>query len=157
VLQIVDIALKAVSPAVNDPTTAITCIDQLGRILVRAALREPRSATLRDASGTARVALPRTSFPRLLEVAFSQIRHYGKTDVAVPLRLMRVLAELASTTRNVADALAVGDDARALAAACDRGFPHADRDKLYERLTEVERAVAEKIGAAPGQDPTIGR
>jgi len=35
VLQIVDIALKAISPAVNDPTTAISCVDQLSRILIR--------------------------------------------------------------------------------------------------------------------------
>ena len=42
VLQIVDIALKAISPAVNDPTTAICCVDQLSRILIRFASREPR-------------------------------------------------------------------------------------------------------------------
>ena len=84
VLQIVDIALKAISPAVNDPTTALTCIDQLGRILVRAAMRRPPVSTLRDPDGRARVVLPRTSFPRLLDVAFSQIGHYGKADVAVP-------------------------------------------------------------------------
>src|ERR1019366_10539577 len=41
VLQIVDIALKAISPAVNDPTTAINCVDQLSRILIRFASREP--------------------------------------------------------------------------------------------------------------------
>ena len=57
VLQIVDIALKAISPAVNDPTTALTCIDQLGRILVRAAMRRPPISTLRDADGRARVVL----------------------------------------------------------------------------------------------------
>jgi Predicted membrane protein (DUF2254) len=68
VLQIVDIALKAISPAVNDPTTALTCVDQLG---------EPPGATLHDTEGGARVALRRTSFPRLLDVACSQIRHYG--------------------------------------------------------------------------------
>ena len=50
ILQIVDIALKAISPAVNDPSTAITCIDQLSRILIRFALREPpRFAALRPA------------------------------------------------------------------------------------------------------------
>ena len=76
--------LKAISPAVNDPTTAMTCIDQLGRILVRAAMRQPPVGTLVDPDGRARVALRRTSFPRLLDVAFSQIRHYGKADVAVP-------------------------------------------------------------------------
>jgi uncharacterized membrane protein len=85
VLQVVDIALKAISPAVNDPTTALTCIDQLGRILVRVATREPPKSALRTPDGGA-VVLRRTSFPRLLDMAFSQIRHHGKSDVAVPLR-----------------------------------------------------------------------
>jgi uncharacterized membrane protein len=142
VLQIVDIALKAISPAVNDPTTALTCIDQLGRILVRAAMRHPPISTLRDRDGRARVMLPRTSFPRLLDVAFSQIGHYGKADVAVPLRLMRVLAELAGTTRHAPYAVAIRDQARRLSAACGQGFPDADRHELNERLAAVERAVA---------------
>jgi uncharacterized membrane protein len=148
VLQIVDIALKAISPAVNDPTTALTCIDQLGRILVRAATRQPPLATLLDRDGCARVVLPRTSFPRLLDVAFSQIGHYGKADVAVPLRLMRVLAELAGVTRHGPYAVAIRDQARRLSAACGQGFPDADRDELDERLAAVEQAVEATIGRA---------
>ena len=72
VLQIVDVALKAISPAVNDPTTAINCIDQLSRILIR--------------------------FERLLDAAFEQIRMYSKTDVAVSLRLLRALGDIAAST-----------------------------------------------------------
>ena len=90
----------------------------------------------------ARVMLRRTSFPRLLDVAFSQIGHYGKADVAVPLRLLRVLGELAAATRYAPYAMAIRDQARRLAAACDQGFPDADRDELNERLDAVERAVA---------------
>ena len=123
VLQIVDIALKAISPAVNDPTTALTCIDQLGRILVRAAMRQPPVSALRDDDGRVRVVIHRTSFPRLLDVAFSQIGHYGKADVAVPLRLMRVLAELAAATRHVPYDIAIRDQARRLSAACARASP----------------------------------
>ena len=139
VLQIVDIALKAISPAVNDPTTATTCVDQLGRVLMRASLRSPPDPILRDPDGSARVILRRTSFPRLLEIAFSQIRHYGKTDVAVPLRLMRVLGELAAASKHTPHADAILDQARRLAAACERGFPDDDRAELDERLGIVER------------------
>ncbi len=152
VLQIVDIALKAISPAVNDPTTALTCIDQLGRILVRAAMRQPPITTLRDTDGRARVVLRRTSFPRLLDVAFSQIGHYGKADVAVPLRLMRVLAELAAETRHPPYAIAIRDQARRLSAACEQGFPDADRDALNDRLAAVEHAV-EAIPDGGGPPP----
>jgi len=142
ILQIVDIALKAMSPAVNDPTTALTCIDHLGRVLMRAALRQPPLSTLCDPDGTPRVILRRTSFPRLLDVAFSQISHYGKTDVAVPLRLMRVLSELGSATRHAPYAMAVLGQARRLAAGCADGFPDADRAELNERLAAVEQVVA---------------
>jgi uncharacterized membrane protein len=57
VLQIVDIALKAISPAVNDPTTAITCVDQLSRILVCFASREPKEELLYDPPGSFASAL----------------------------------------------------------------------------------------------------
>ena len=57
-LQIVDIALKAISPAVNDPTTAITSIDQLSRILIRFVSREPISPLYFDPPGVLRVSFP---------------------------------------------------------------------------------------------------
>src|SRR5262249_47320084 len=76
------------------------------------------------------------------DVAFSQIGHYGKADVAVPLRLMRVLAELAGAKRHAPYAIAIRDQARRLSAACEHGFPDADRDALNERLAAVQRAVA---------------
>jgi len=142
ILQIVDIALKAISPAVNDPTTALTCIDQLGRILMGASTREPPTTTLCDPDGRVRVTLRRTSFPRLLDVAFSQIRHYGKADVAVPLRLMRLLAELATAISYAPYTVAILEQARRLAAACAHDFPDAERDELNERLGAVEQAVA---------------
>jgi uncharacterized membrane protein len=98
VLQIVDIALKAISPAVNDPSTAINCVDQLSGIMIRFAAREPPEAVLYDPPGTVRVAIPWIGFHRLLEAAFGQIRLYSKSDVAVSLRLLRALRDIAGTT-----------------------------------------------------------
>ena len=141
VLQIVDIALKAISPAVNDPTTATTCVDQLGRILLRALLRPPPDPVLRDSDGMARVVLRRTSFPRLLDVAFSQIRHYGKTDVAVPLRMMRVLGELAAASRHSPYyAAATLDQARAARCGLRAGIP-GRRPGGAGRATRSRRAI----------------
>ena len=98
VLQIVDVALKAISPAVNDPTTAITCIDQLSRILIRFASREPPEDLLYDPPGIVRASIEWIHFERLLEAAFEQIRMYSKTDVAVSLRLLRALGDIAAST-----------------------------------------------------------
>ncbi len=98
VLQIVDVALKAISPAVNDPTTAINCIDQLSRILIRFASREPPEDLLYDPPGIVRASLGWIHFERLLEAAFEQIRMYSKKDVAVSLRLLRALGDIAAST-----------------------------------------------------------
>ncbi|HYW41423.1 MAG TPA: DUF2254 domain-containing protein [Bryobacteraceae bacterium] len=98
VLQIVDIALKAISPAVNDPTTAINCVDQLSRILIRFASREPPEDLLYDPPGIVRAGIGWIRFERLLDAAFEQIRMYSKTDVAVSLRLLRALGDIAAST-----------------------------------------------------------
>jgi uncharacterized membrane protein len=98
VLQIVDIALKAISPAVNDPTTAISCVDQLSRILIRFASREPPDELLCDPPGVPRASVTWIHFDRLLEAAFEQIRMYSKSDVAVSLRLLRALGDIAAST-----------------------------------------------------------
>jgi len=98
VLQIVDIALRAISPAVNDPSTAINCVDQLSAIMIRFASREPPEPVLYDPPGTARVMIAWIGFGGLLEAAFEQIRLYSKSDVAVSLRLLRALKDIAITT-----------------------------------------------------------
>jgi uncharacterized membrane protein len=98
VLQIVDVALKAISPAVNDPTTAINCIDQLSRILIRFASREPPEDLLYDPPGIVRASIAWIHFERLLDAAFEQIRMYSKTDVAVSLRLLRAFGDIAAST-----------------------------------------------------------
>jgi uncharacterized membrane protein len=98
VLQIVDVALKAISPAVNDPSTAISCVDQLSRILIRFASREPPEDLLYDPPGIVRASIGSIHFERLLEAALEQIRMYSKTDVAVSLRLLRALGDIAAST-----------------------------------------------------------
>lgn len=101
VLQIVDIALKAISPAVNDPTTAICCVDQLSRILIRFASRETPEPFLYSPPGVFRVYVSWIGFERLLDSAFEQIRVYARSDAAVSLRILRALADITVTTPDV--------------------------------------------------------
>ncbi len=98
VLQIVDIALKAISPAVNDPTTAISCVDQLSRLLIRFTSRQMPEGILYDLQGVPRVSVQWIDCERLLDSAFEQIRMYSKSDVAVSLRLLRALGDIATAT-----------------------------------------------------------
>lgn len=102
VLQIVDIALKAISPAVNDPSTGVTCVDQLSRILIRFASREPPAQLLYDPPGVVRVSIPWMDFNGMVNSAFNQIRLYSKSDTAVSLRMLRALGDIASTCGDAA-------------------------------------------------------
>jgi len=92
--QLADIAVRALSPAVNDPTTATLCIDRLGQLLVRAASRDETEVLTGPGGG--RVVLRGPSFARLTDVAFTQIRHYGAGDSLVATHLMTTLGEVAA-------------------------------------------------------------
>jgi len=134
VLQIVDIALKAISPAVNDPSTAINCVDQLSSIMIRFAAREPPEAVLYDPPGTARVVIPWIGFDRLLEAAFEQIRLYSKSDVAVSLRLLRALGDIAATTPDPEYRRTLLERGRRVVAGCTEKLGDEELRSLRLRL-----------------------
>jgi uncharacterized membrane protein len=140
VLQIVDIALKAISPAVNDPTTAITCIDQLSRILIRFASREPPAELLYDPPGTVRASLGWIHFERMLDAAFEQIRMYSKTDVAVSLRLLRALGDIAASTPDRAFRQILVDHGMRIMAGCAEKLGEEELKELRARQAELESA-----------------
>ena len=134
VLQIVDIALKAISPAVNDPTTAISCIDQLSRIMIRFASREPPEGALYDPPGTLRVVIPWITFERLVESAFEQIRLYSKSDVAVSMRLLRALGDIAVTTKDARYRQVLAEQARRVVTGCTEKLGDEDLRSLQARM-----------------------
>jgi uncharacterized membrane protein len=133
-LQLVDIALKAISPAVNDPSTAINCIDQLSRLLVRVVAREPVPAVLYDPPGTARVVLSPLPFEHLLEIAFAQIVHYGKADFAVSLRVLRALGDVAAMTEDPRYLQAVRAQAEIVGKEMLEALPGTAHDAVRARL-----------------------
>lgn len=142
VLQIVDIALKAISPAVNDPTTAISCVDQLSRILIRYASREPEDSYLYDPPGVVRVGIPWIGFPELLESALEQIRMYSKGDVAVSLRLLRAIRDIASTTADSQLRRVLVDTGKRVVAGCAEKLNEEELRKLRTRLTDLESSIS---------------
>lgn len=99
VRQLVDIAERALSPAVNDPTTAVQVLDELHRVLRVAATRPDRSPHLVDGDGVVRVVDRPTSFARLLDLSLDEIAHYGADGLQVPARIEDLLADLAETAR----------------------------------------------------------
>ncbi|MFD2786772.1 DUF2254 domain-containing protein [Hymenobacter rubripertinctus] len=97
--QLVDIALKALSPGINDTTTAVMCVDQLGALLSQLVGRQ-FDEPLRMDEGRVRVAAISTSFATYLTLALDQIRVSGAGNVAV---LLRLLTAIETTARRVTD------------------------------------------------------
>lgn len=139
VLQIVDIALKAISPAVNDPTTAINCVDQLSRILIRFASRELPEAVLYDLPGVVRTKITWIDFHQLLNSAFDQIRHYAKGDFAVSLRLLRALGDIGSCTQDPAHHRSLVELGRRVAVGCKAHLGDHELQDIRARLVALEK------------------
>ena len=128
---IVDVAVRALSPGVNDPTTAVYCVNELGRVLSVLSSRRFPSDT--RAVGDVTVIAPSPSFSDLVRSAYWQIVHYGREDLDV---LSAVTAALRSLRRrrgvksaDVDDLLAMIDDA-----AEHASWPPSDKQHLRASL-----------------------
>jgi uncharacterized membrane protein len=141
VIQIVDIALKAISTAVNDPSTAITCVDQLGRILIRFVSRNAPVSQLCDPPHVVRVIVPWIGTESLLDTAFEQIRHYSASDIAVSLRLLRALDDIASTCTHPGMIESLAVRGRRILAGCAERLSPDQIEKLRERLSALEARI----------------
>lgn len=101
--QLADIALRALSPGINDPTTAVNAINSLATLLAQVIERGPVSPYRCDAEGRLRVAFPDLSFHVQLEEAFTQIIHYGAADFAVIGRLIEVFGQIGYLVKSEAE------------------------------------------------------
>lgn len=94
--QLVEIAVRALSAAYNDPFTAMSCLDWLGSVLSRLARCELPSAWRSDSTGRLRVIAHATLYADLADTAFNQIRQNGRKSVSVVLRLLTVIGRVAA-------------------------------------------------------------
>ena len=94
---IIDIALKALSPAINDPTTAVIAIDQLHRLLRRAGTKNLRTDEILDKSGQLRVIFRTPNWEDFVHLAFTEIRYCGAQNMQVVRRLRAMIDNLIQT------------------------------------------------------------
>ena len=95
---IVDTSIRALSPAVNDPTTAVQALDVLEMFVRELAARDLEASAMRDPDGAVRVAWHSPSWTDLLALAFDEIRVYGASSLQIARRLRAVLEDLRATT-----------------------------------------------------------
>jgi uncharacterized membrane protein len=93
---LVDIAIRALSPAVNDPTTAVQALDQLEDLLLRLGLRRLEIGEYRGSDGELRLVVPFPAWEDFLLLAFDEIRYYGATSIQVMRRMMALVSDLIS-------------------------------------------------------------
>jgi len=94
---LVDIAIKALSPAINDPTTAVRALDQIEDLLLRLGRRQLEIGTFRDSEGKLRLVIPIPSWDDLLRLAFDEICACGATSVQVMRRMNALITDLKNT------------------------------------------------------------
>jgi len=94
---ILDIALKALSPAINDPTTAVLAIDQLQRLLRGVGERNLRTDNITDESGKLRIIFRTPNWEDFVNLACTELRRYGADSIQVVRRLRAMLETLIRT------------------------------------------------------------
>lgn len=93
---LVDIAIKALSPAINDPTTAVQALDQIEDLLIRLGRRRLEIGSYRDAKGNLRLLIAFPTWEDFLQLAFDEIRFYGANSMQVMRRMKALLSDLIS-------------------------------------------------------------
>jgi len=152
VRQLVEIAVRALSPGVNDPFTAISCLDRLGSALCRVAQREFPSPYRQDDQGALRVVAPATTFRTIVDVAFNDIRAYARSSATVTIRLLHTITAVARCIRRPADKAVLREHVQMIARGSEGGLPEAnDRRAVASALRLAMRALEANVqGAEPG-------
>ena len=114
---IVDIAIKALSPAINDPTTAVLALDQIHRLLMYVGKRRLDAGQSRDAGGRLRLCYGTPDWADFVSLAVTEIRHFGAGSMQVARRLRAMLEHLL------------------------RILPEARKPALQQELSLLERAT----------------
>lgn len=146
--QLVEIALRALSPAVNDTFTALTCIDWLGDCLCKIAPVWTPTQVHRDRNGYVRVISDQVSYERLVQRAFEKVRQAGPGMPAVLIRQLDALTTIMEQTTDPERAAVLMDQAAMIQRANIQFVPdesdRADVDRRYEALKAIHDGLYNK-------------
>ncbi len=145
--QIAEIAARALSPAINDPFTALDCINRVGLSLARLAAR-PLPDEGHYCDGELRVIMRLPGFAEMLDAAFVPIRNFGRSSVITSREMLRVIAKLAEVTRRDTEHQALRHHADVIRAAAAHGL---SEDSDIERIDGFFRAAVTAIDTSSGQ------
>jgi uncharacterized membrane protein len=157
--QLVEIAIRALSPAVNDTFTALTCIDWLGESLCKVTTRWEPTRVHRDSHGFVRVITAHVSYAGLVERAFEKIRQAGRGMPAVMIRQLDALTKISEHTSRTEEREILLAQAAMILQSSVESVPEpsdrADVRREYDRVIAAAAARADfepvRIGERPDQ------
>jgi len=148
VSQLVEVAVRALSTGVNDPFTAVACVDQLGAGLSRLAQRDQPSPYRYDDQGQLRVIAPPVTFSSIIDTAFDQIRQHARSSAGVTIRLLETIAVVAASVKRPQDRVALLRQARMIVRGAQEGLPEPEDRRVVEERYRM--ALAALDWAEPG-------
>ena len=140
--QLVEVAVRALSPGINDPFTAINCIDRIAAALCLLAQRSFPSVFRYDEQRNLRVIARSIDFSGIVNAAFDPIRQYGRSSAQVTIRLLEAIAMVATCARREEDRKALLDQALMIERGSQDGlFEERDRADVSQRFSAVIQAL----------------
>jgi uncharacterized membrane protein len=144
--QLVEICIRALSPAVNDTFTALTCIDWIGDSLYKVTGRWQPTRVYRDGSGAVRLIATEITYERLVQRAFEKVRQAGRGMPAVLIRQLDALAKIMERAAAPEDQQLLLDQAamieRLSAESVGEPSDRADVSRAYQQVLDVHASVA---------------
>ena len=142
--ELIEILARALSPGVNDPYTALNCINWLGSALAQIAENDPTPAHRYDEDGQLRIVVHPISFARFADVVCASSRQYVASDRNACLAMLRVTAEAAARAAEFERRELLVEHAARLNDAAQELLPlRSDREEVARRLEDTRRLVSD--------------
>jgi len=138
--QLTEVALRALSPGINDPITAMRCVDRIGQGLRQLATRKQPSAFRFDEQGKLRLVLPEFDVETLVANTLGAIRRFSGDNLLVALHLLDTSLVLLETTRHATLAQALRREAQLVCETAKPVLIEADYKRLEARYQTLVRA-----------------
>jgi uncharacterized membrane protein len=151
----VDIANKALSPAINDPTTAVLALDQIHHLLMHVGLRRLDVSQTRDSRGRVRLYYGTPDWPDFVTLAITETRHFGASSMQVARRLQAMLDHLLRVLPEPRKA-ALQQESSLLQSAIQRLFPD-EADLARARVGDFQGVGSSESSWLPGRRSEAGR
>ncbi len=143
--QLVEIAIRALSPGVNDPITAIMCVDRIASALSQLAQRKLPPQYLYDKNNKLCVISRPITFSDITDAAFNQIRQYGRSSAAVTIHLLEVIGKIAPNIKRDDYREALIRHAEMIMRGSEEGLPEKlDRRDVQDRYQLAIEALSLK-------------